>query len=144
MLITTAIKLSTLMKFIFFIVLSVIIVKYVYKIKNSKIGGRKSINYLLKRNTKSFLKNRYDMNILHKRSEDAKVYNINSDDDVYDIIRGSFIPNNLSDDEIYKWIDTRIIENIELKDRLSKIYLKNVELFMLMRRYIMHQCLIPY
>lgn len=82
MLITTAIKLSTLMKFIFFIVLSVIIVKYVYKIKNSKIGGRKSINYLLKRNTKSFLKNRYDMNILHKKSEDAKVYNINSDDDV--------------------------------------------------------------
>ncbi len=56
---------------------------------------------------------------------------INSDDDVYDIIRGSFIPNNLSDDEIYKWIDTRISENIELKDILSKIFLKNVELFML-------------
>ena len=41
MLITTAIKLSTLMKFIFFIVLSVIIVKYVYKIKNSRLEEEK-------------------------------------------------------------------------------------------------------
>ena len=83
MFITTVIKVSTLLKVIFFIVLALVIIRYIKNIKTSIVGGKKNINYLLRRNTKSFLKNRYSMfNIHNSRNEDAKVYNINSDEDV--------------------------------------------------------------
>lgn len=83
MFITTVIKISTLLKIIFFIVVSIVIIRYIKNIKSSVVGGKKTINYLLRRNTKSFLNNRYNMFNIHKnKKEDAKVYNINSDDDV--------------------------------------------------------------
>ena len=83
MFITTVIKISTLLKIIFFIVVAIVIIKYIKNIKSSVVGGKKTINYLLRRNTKSFLNNRYNMFNIHKnKKEDAKVYNINSDDDV--------------------------------------------------------------
>ena len=82
MIISTFIRLSTLLRIIVFLILAVIIIRYIIKIKHNKYRGKKSINYLLKRNTKTFFKNRYDMLHIHKKNEDAKVYNINSDDDV--------------------------------------------------------------
>ena len=93
MFITTVIKFSTLVKVIIFFVILIMIIRYINQMKNTTPRGKKSINYLLKRNTKSFLKNRYNMFNIHKKSEDAKVYNINCDDDVIryangDIYRG--------------------------------------------------------
>lgn len=83
MFITTVVKMSTLLKIIFWLVLIVFIIRYIKNIKTSRVGGKKTINYLLKRNTKSFFKNKYNnMFNIHNKNEDAKVYNINSDEDV--------------------------------------------------------------
>lgn len=83
MFITTVIQIGTLLKVIFFMVLAVMIIRYIKNIKTSAVGGRKTINYLLKRNTKSFLNNRYKMFDIHNnKNEDAKVYNINCDEDI--------------------------------------------------------------
>ncbi|WP_455540087.1 hypothetical protein [Terrisporobacter sp.] len=82
MFITIVVKLWTLLKIVLFMFFLILTIKYLYKLKKLRLKRKKDINYLLKRNTKSFFKNRYDMNILHKKSEDAKVYNINCDDDV--------------------------------------------------------------
>lgn len=82
MFITTVVKVSTLFKVIFFIVLIVVIIAYIKNIKKSRGRGKKTINYLLRKNTKSFFKNTCNMFNIHNRNEDAKVYNINSDEDV--------------------------------------------------------------
>ena len=79
MLITTVIKFSTILKALIFFALVILSVKYAKKIKNLP-RGNKSINYLLKRNTKSFFKNKYDMFNFCRKEEDAKVYNINCED----------------------------------------------------------------
>ncbi len=82
MFINAVIPISLLIKFIVFIALIVIIIRYIDKMRKTSFGRKKDINCLLRRNTKTFLKNRYDIFNIHKRSEDAKVYNINCDDDV--------------------------------------------------------------
>lgn len=82
MLITTVMKVSTLLKILIFIILVIALIKYFINPNNKQLRGRKSINYLLKRNTKTFFKNRYGMFNINSKKEDAKVYNINCDDDV--------------------------------------------------------------
>lgn len=82
MFITTVVKMSTLIKLIFFILIIVMSVKGIKNIKSFITGDKKTINYLLKRNTKSFLKNKYKIFNTTSKKEDAKVYNINSDEDV--------------------------------------------------------------
>ena len=66
--------------------------------RKTSFRGGKSINYLLKRNTKAFFKNRYNIFDVHKKNEDAKVYNINCDDDVIRYENG----------DIYKLLDEAI------------------------------------
>lgn len=82
MFITTVVKMSTLIKLIFFILIIVMSVKGIKNIKSFITADKKTINYLLKRNTKSFLKNKYKIFNTTSKKEDAKVYNINSDEDV--------------------------------------------------------------
>lgn len=95
MFITTVIQMSTLLKIIFFIVLAVVIIRYIKNMKKSVVGGKKTINYLLKRNTKSFFKNRYNMFNMPNKKEDAKVYNINCDEDVIRYANGDIYKGHI-------------------------------------------------
>ena len=61
MFITTVMPISTLLKIAFVFIIAIIIIRYVDKLRKTSFRGGKSINYLLKRNTKAFFKNRYNI-----------------------------------------------------------------------------------
>ena len=82
MFITTVMPISTLLKIAFVFIIAIIIIRYVDKLRKTSFRGGKSINYLLKRNTKAFFKNRYNIKEEHKNTKDAKIHNINGHDDV--------------------------------------------------------------
>ena len=54
MFITTVMPISTLLKIAFVFIIAIIIIRYVDKLRKTSFRGGKSINYLLKRNTKAF------------------------------------------------------------------------------------------
>ncbi len=64
------------------LVISLVVIKLNQKSIKDMMRNRKNINYLLKRNTKYFLRKKYKIFGESGKREDAKVYNINSDDDV--------------------------------------------------------------
>ena len=59
MFITTVMPISTLLKIAFVFIIAIIIIRYVDKLRKTSFRGGKSINYLLKRNTKAFFKNSF-------------------------------------------------------------------------------------
>ena len=69
-----------LIKTLIFILLLFMSIKYLISLKHIKIKDRKSIDYLIKRNTKKFFKNKYGNFNIHNEKKVEKVYNLQGDD----------------------------------------------------------------
>ena len=82
MYITTSIKLVTILKIIIFSIFALFLYTKIKKIKKYGINKNNSINYLLKRNTKTLFKNKYGKFNIHNKEENIKVYNFNGEDTI--------------------------------------------------------------
>ncbi len=82
MYITTSVKLLTILKLIIFIIIVAFIYIKIKEIKKYGLNKSKNINYLLKRNTKTLIKNKYSKFNIHNKDENIKVYNFNGEDTV--------------------------------------------------------------
>lgn len=82
MYITTSVKLVTILKLIIFIIIVTFIYIKMKEIKKYGLNKKKSMNYLLKRNTKTFIKNKYSKFNIHNKNENIKVYNFNGEDTI--------------------------------------------------------------
>lgn len=69
-----------LVKFIFFLALIFMSIKYLLSLRNIKRKNKKSVDYLMKRNTKKFFKNKYAKFNIHNEEKTSRVYNLQGED----------------------------------------------------------------
>ena len=69
-----------LVKFIFFLSLIFMSIKYLLSLRNIKRKNKKSVDYLMKRNTKKFFKNKYAKFNIHNEEKTSRVYNLQGED----------------------------------------------------------------
>lgn len=82
MYITTSINLVTILKIIIFFIFILFLYIKLRQMKKYGINKNKNINYLLKRNMKTSVKNKYSKFDIHSKEESIKVYNFNGEDTI--------------------------------------------------------------